>query len=392
MTTHSFEKAEEKAVLSQRQPYRVGLIGSGRAGLPRARAFDLHPRCEVVAVADTDPENLAFGSDAFGVPGYATWDAMFASQSLDIALAVLPVAPNADAVVAAAEAGVKAVFCEKPLTARLSDADRMVEACGARGVPLAAGLVISSHPDYRKAFELAASGDIGQVRRIHLYDGNGQGGCHGLNLARKFAAMAPVESVVGWVEGDAHSDFEEPYEAGDSGFGRIGGVIRFADGVECFSSWQDISWRGIEVVGTEGLICNHNNTSLGLRLFRVDDSCAGRLTEVTGLFDQKPRPERDYDADGWRDPGDPMRRIVQALVETLDDGTPLPVTTGDDLRHALEIAIALRESARRGGTPVTLPLADRSLAFYPEKSRWHYKKAVYGRDWYMEQLHATRRS
>jgi hypothetical protein len=86
-----------------------------------------------------------------------------------------------------------------------------------------------------------------------------------------------------------------------------------------------------------------------------------------------------------------MRRIVQALVETLDDGTPLPVTTGDDLRHALEIAIALRESARRGGTPVTLPLADRSLAFYPEKSRWH-KKAVYGRDWYMEQLHATRRS
>jgi hypothetical protein len=253
MTTHSFEKAEEKAVLSQRQPYRVGLIGSGRAGLPRARAFDLHPRCEVVAVADTDPENLAFGSDAFGVPGYATWDAMFASQSLDIALAVLPVAPNADAVVAAAEAGVKAVFCEKPLTARLSDADRMVEACGARGVPLVAGLVISSHPDYRKAFELAASGDIGQVRRIHLYDGNGQGGCHGLNLARKFAAMAPVESVVGWVEGDAHSDFEEPYEEGDSGFGRIGGVIRFADGVECFSSWQDISWRGIEVVGYGGV-------------------------------------------------------------------------------------------------------------------------------------------
>jgi hypothetical protein len=68
------------------------------------------------------------------------------------------------------------------------------------------------------------------------------------------------------------------------------------------------------------------------------------------------------------------------------------VTTGDDLRHALEIAIALRESARRGGATVTLPLTDRSLAFFPEKSRWHYKKSVYGRDWYMEQLHATRRS
>ena len=42
-----------------------------------------------------------------------------------------------------------------------------------------------------------------------------------------------------------------------------------------------------------------------------------------------------------------MRLIVQALVGTLDDGTPLPVTTGDDLRHNLEIALALRESARR---------------------------------------------
>ena len=140
------------------------------------------------------------------------------------------------------------------------------------------------------------------------------------------------------------------------------------------------------------MICNHNNTSLGLRLFRRDDSSpAGDLTEVTGLFDQRPRPERDYDADGWRDPGDPMRLIVQALVETLDDGTPLPVTTGDNLRHNLEIALALRESARCGGAPVNLPLADRSLAFYPEKSRWHYKKEVHGRDWYMQQLRATRR-
>ena len=50
-----------------------------------------------------------------------------------------------------------------------------------------------------------------------------------------------------------------------------------------------------------------------------------------------------------------MRLIVQALVETLDDGTPLPVTTGDNLRHNLEIALALRESARRGGAGEPAP-------------------------------------
>ncbi|MCH2659627.1 hypothetical protein MK163_04225 [bacterium] len=56
------------------------------------------------------------------------------------------------------------------------------------------------------------------------------------------------------------------------------------------------------------------------------------------------------------------------------------------MRHALEIAIALRESQRRGHAAVELPLADRSLAMYPVRARWEYKKEVYGREWYMEQM------
>ena len=78
--------------------YRVGVIGCGRAGLPRAHAFDAHPACRVVALADTDAENLAFARQAFdGVPGFDSWDAMLAAEDLDIVSAVLPVRPNADA-------------------------------------------------------------------------------------------------------------------------------------------------------------------------------------------------------------------------------------------------------------------------------------------------------
>ena len=139
-------------------PYRVALIGCGRAGLPRARAFDMHPQCRIVALADTDAENLEFARAAFDAPGYDSYDELFANEQIDIAAAVLPVAPNAGAVAAAAEAGCRAVFCEKPLTARLADADRMVEACGSRGVPLVCGVVISSHADYQKAYALAAAG------------------------------------------------------------------------------------------------------------------------------------------------------------------------------------------------------------------------------------------
>ena len=38
--------------------YRVGIIGGGRMGTNHARGYHLHPRTEVAAVADTDPENL----------------------------------------------------------------------------------------------------------------------------------------------------------------------------------------------------------------------------------------------------------------------------------------------------------------------------------------------
>ena len=148
--------------------YRVGVIGCGRAGTSRARAFDVHPLCKVVAIADTDAENLALGCRRFGVPGYAAYEEMLVRESIDIAMPVLPVRANAGAVVAAAEAGAKAIFCEKPLTARLSEADRMVGSCQQRGVYLASGVMVSSHPDYRRAYELAAGGAIGQVQRINL--------------------------------------------------------------------------------------------------------------------------------------------------------------------------------------------------------------------------------
>lgn len=381
---------------SSTSKYRVGVIGCGRAGTSRARAFDLHPLCEVVAIADTDPENLELGCRRFGVPGYNSYEEMFANEQIHIAMPVLPVRPNADAVVASARAGVKAIFCEKPLTASLEDADRMVEECRSRGVHLAAGVVVSSHPDYQKAYELVASGELGEVQRINLYEGNGQGGCHGLNLARKFANKAEVDWVTGWVEGDPFSDYEEAYEEGDIGFGNIGGYIRFANGIECYSSYNEIGWRGIEVVGSRGVLYNWNNTALGLKLWKAEEGIEPRgihdLREVEDLFQEYRAEERGYDAEGWKDPGDTMRGIVQAIVDALETGAELKVTTGDDLRHALEIAIAMRESHRRGHAAVKLPLEDRSLVMYPEKWRWHYKKELYGREWYMEQMAQTKKT
>ena len=99
-----------------------------------------------------------------------------------------------------------------------------------------------------------------------------------------------------------------------------------------------------------------------------------------------PVPDRQRDAEGWRIPGENMMTSIDALVEAIDTGNPLPTTTGDDLRHSLEIAVALRESARNGSASFKLPVEDRSIMMYPEVWRWNYKKDVYGVEWYREQM------
>jgi len=369
------------------------VIGIGRAGTTRARAFDLHPLCQVVALADTDPENLALGKKRFNCAGYSTWAAMLANERIDIALPVLPVQPNADAVVASARAGVKAVFCEKPLTAKLADADRMVNECASRGIPLVCGSVVSSHPDYQKSYAMATSGEIGEIVRINLYEANGQMGTHGLSHARKFAGKPDVDFVIGWCSGDANSDYEGDYGDGKQGYGWLGGYIRFKNGIECFSGYRPKSglpWRGIEVIGTRGMIFNQNNSSLGLRLFKapagVTPKAFSDLQEVKGAFSERTEREVTYDAEGWRQIGDVMIHTVQEMMDNLEHGKPIGAATGDYMRYALEMTIGLWESAQRGHAPVKFPIADRSLAAYPERSRWQYKKDVFGRDRYMAEL------
>jgi predicted dehydrogenase len=373
--------------MTDQSPFRVGVIGGGRQGTHAARAYHLHPRTEVAAVADTDPENLKLFCERFDVPGYSTYEEMLAVEQLDITAPILPVKANPDAVVASARAGVKGIFCEKPLAASLTDADRMVDECAERGIPLVAGLVVSSHPDYRKAYKLAADGEIGEVLRINLYDNNKQLGTHGLNLARKFADKAAADFVVGYVSNDPEGQYEEDYGGGEKWYGWIGGYIRFANGIECFSSYTGPAHRGIEVVGTHGTITNVNNTGIGLRLFKTDDPAKNPvLSEVEGLFQPSPTGERPHDAEGWRLPSDTSMSSIDALVEAIDSGNPVEATSGDDLRQALEIAIALRESARNGSAPYKLPVVDRTIMMYPEVWRWNYKKEVYGEEWYREQM------
>ena len=74
---------------------------------------------------------------------------------------------HADIVVDAANAGVKGIFCEKPLATTLEDTDRMVEACEANGVILSVDHTRRFLPIWRYCKEqIVDKGEIGEVQYI----------------------------------------------------------------------------------------------------------------------------------------------------------------------------------------------------------------------------------
>jgi len=63
----------------------------------------------------------------------------------------------------------------------------------------------------------------------------------------------------------------------------------------------------------------------------------------------------------------PNARTVRDLLVCIETGKQ-PNCSGEDGRHALEVAIGMRESHRRGGTRVDLPLEDRSLRILSQET------------------------
>ena len=215
------------------KPYRVGMIGCGVMGSQHGEAYDAHPGTVLVACADTDAENLESFGVRFGVSHqarYADYRDLLEHEEVDLVGIVTPVSVTPAIVEAAAEAGVRGIFAEKPIAARLSDADRMVEVCRQRRVPLALGAIWRNHPYMQKAAELLHTGELGKlftVTCLGLGPELSGGGCHAINVMRLLAG-AEVEWVVGFMESNEQARSE--HDLAGSGY------LGFSNGIEGFIS------------------------------------------------------------------------------------------------------------------------------------------------------------
>ncbi len=97
-----------------------------------------------------------------------------------------------------------------------------------------------------------------------------------------------------------------------------------------------------------------------------------------------------FGEDGWQSMSDRQAASIQSIIDAVELDIE-PRSSGDNGRTVLEMAIALRESERRGFSPVKLPLEDLGLQIVPAKSRLLYKKEVFGKEWYAEQMATHKR-
>ena len=158
--------------------YRAGIIGrtgQGDYGHSLDLAFEGIEGVTCVAVADSDPEGLRAAGDRLSISSlYGDYHDMLDKEELDL-VSVGPrwVDCHAEMVIACAEAGVKGIFCEKPMARTLAEADAMVDVVEKHGVKFNYGTNRRFTRMFWRIRELISNGDLGKIQAVIAYCGVG---------------------------------------------------------------------------------------------------------------------------------------------------------------------------------------------------------------------------
>ncbi|MGO2189075.1 MAG: Gfo/Idh/MocA family protein [Microbacterium gubbeenense] len=122
-------------------PLGVGIIGAG-PGVAALHLPTLARRAEafrVVRIADGGSGRAARLAERIGADSSHDWRDVVADPSVDVVAICSPPDAHEEQVVTAAEAGARAIFCEKPLAASREGIERAIDACRRRGTALVIG-------------------------------------------------------------------------------------------------------------------------------------------------------------------------------------------------------------------------------------------------------------
>ncbi|GLI10594.1 oxidoreductase [Paenibacillus tyrfis] len=141
---------------------RFAVVGCGGISSSHFTGIERTPEAELAAVCDVDAGRAEQYGAKYGVKAYTDYGRLLADPDVDVVCLCTPSGMHAGQTIQAAEAG-KHVVCEKPMAIRLSDAERMIEACDVIGVKLATIFPRRMSPASRFVKKLLDDGKLGRL-------------------------------------------------------------------------------------------------------------------------------------------------------------------------------------------------------------------------------------
>ncbi len=326
--------------------YRVGVIGCGGIGIQHATGLVGLDNVCLVAGCDLNQET----QNAFQAHWAGTWDKlafyedyrqMLDEQALDIVTIATPDNCHADPVVDAAQAGVKAIFCEKPLATSLVDVERMRSAIVDNKIVFSLDHTRRWLPLWHRLKEVVDGGEIGALQYIvgTLSGARGSLFRNGTHLIDALCYVAGAQPE--WVFAELERGYEDHSEyRGDGGADpalepSASGYIHFTNGVRAFYTGTSKKTAGpkwhFEIVGSAAKIFIDKEAIL------VRDGQQEKIIPAAATHSGIPAGVRE-------------------LVEALDQGQP----TSSPLDAALDVSqviFGFLASQQRGNVRVDLPLS-----------------------------------
>ena len=327
---------------------RAAVIGLGRHGMRHLQAYQRLDSVEIVAVCDLRAGNVREAVAEFQTArGYDDWQQLLSNERLDVISVVTNGPTHAPITIAAAQAGVGHILCEKPFSTSIADGLRMIDECNTAGSRLAVCHGRRWVSSYQQLRDLIAGGLIGKICHFWFSCGGGLfagNGTHFMDLARMLSGSNPV-SVAATTDSTGSpnprgAEFQDP--------GAVA-IYHFDNGMRLVvDMFEDLGIPPrIELAG-----------SIGRMLI---DEVDGRWEILARAGDDREKPVGQYWLPLVPTPFEPVALdMVQILVDGLKEllsGGPITCSGVDGLK-TLEMVIGAHVSSRKGGVPIPLPLSE----------------------------------
>lgn len=324
------------------------IVGCGGMGRGLARIMNDLPEFSLVAGCDLQTAMLdKLGEEMPAVKAYTDYALMLREEKPDVVIVATNNVTHAPLTIQAAEAGVKGIYCEKPMAVNYGDAKAMVAACERHGVALVVNHQRRLLPVFRQMKQLMDEGAIGKVEIIRA-------GCAGDVLSDVTHVIDTIRHLAGdeevkWVFGQVYREQPNESEARSAGFDVSGGwryghpvesgamaVFEFVSGLRVELMTGRMQPRGryyqdYEVFGSRGRLWRNGDQAD--MFIQTDDQPGWRKVELN-LTPSERKPSHDAIADA-----------MQRFAVMIQQGGDHPMSGRSALKDQ-EVVMSIYESAR----------------------------------------------